>query len=104
MDKVKKIECKKIDIFLASGMVEPLAALVGGIIFYFIPYYLSYFLQHQLFCLWSLFSRMLILNFNKTKMQKWLRYALSFAAGAMIYVVFDDIVPEAQRSNFTTVY
>ena len=25
-----------------------------------------------------------------------LPYALSFAAGAMIYVVFDDIVPEAQ--------
>lgn len=28
-----------------------------------------------------------------------LPYALSFAAGAMIYVVFDDIVPEAQRNN-----
>ena len=26
-----------------------------------------------------------------------LPYALSFAAGAMIYVVVDDIIPEAQR-------
>lgn len=25
-----------------------------------------------------------------------LPYALAFAAGAMIYVVFDDIIPEAQ--------
>lgn len=25
-----------------------------------------------------------------------LPYSLSFAAGAMIYVVFDDIIPEAQ--------
>lgn len=28
-----------------------------------------------------------------------LTYALSFAAGAMIYVVLDDIVPEAQRNG-----
>jgi len=28
-----------------------------------------------------------------------LPYALAFAAGAMIYVVFDDIVPEAQSSG-----
>lgn len=28
-----------------------------------------------------------------------LPYALSFAAGAMIYVVFDDIIPEAQRNG-----
>jgi zinc transporter ZupT len=32
-------------------------------------------------------------------MEPVLPYALSFAAGAMIYVVFDDIVPEAQRND-----
>ncbi|KAI6241368.1 Zinc transporter ZIP11 [Aphelenchoides fujianensis] len=32
-------------------------------------------------------------------MEPLLPYALSFAAGAMIYVVFDDIVPEAQRNG-----
>ena len=26
-----------------------------------------------------------------------LPYALAFAAGAMVYVVIDDIIPEAQR-------
>jgi zinc transporter ZupT len=26
-------------------------------------------------------------------------YALSFPAGAMIYVVFDDIMPEAHKNN-----
>jgi len=31
-----------------------------------------------------------------TIMQPILPYALGFAAGAMIYVVFDDIIPEAQ--------
>ena len=29
-------------------------------------------------------------------MQPLLPYALAFAAGAMIYVVMDDIIPEAQ--------
>ncbi len=32
-------------------------------------------------------------------MEPVLPYALSFAAGAMIYVVIDDIIPEAQRSG-----
>lgn len=32
-------------------------------------------------------------------MEPVLPYALSFAAGAMIYVVFDDIIPEAQRNG-----
>lgn len=32
-------------------------------------------------------------------MEPILPYALSFAAGAMIYVVFDDIIPEAQRNG-----
>lgn len=50
-----------------SGMVEPLAALLG--------------------------AAAVIL------MEPVLPYALSFAAGAMIYVVFDDIVPEAQRNG-----
>lgn len=47
-----------------SGMVEPMAAVVGA-------------MAVQL-------------------MEPVLPYALSFAAGAMIYVVVDDIVPEAQ--------
>ena len=46
-----------------SGMVEPVAGLLGAAA-------LTY--AHPL-----------------------LPYALAFAAGAMIYVVFDDIVPEA---------
>lgn len=33
------------------------------------------------------------------KMEFVLPYALSFAAGAMIYVVVDDIIPEAQRNG-----
>ncbi|VDK57738.1 unnamed protein product [Cylicostephanus goldi] len=32
-------------------------------------------------------------------MEPLLPYALAFAAGAMIYVVVDDIIPEAQRSG-----
>ncbi|KAI1722293.1 ZIP zinc transporter domain-containing protein [Ditylenchus destructor] len=32
-------------------------------------------------------------------MEPVLPYALAFAAGAMIYVVFDDIIPEAQRNG-----
>jgi zinc transporter ZupT len=50
-----------------SGMVEPIAALLG--------------------------AAAVIL------MEPVLPYALSFAAGAMIYVVFDDIIPEAQRND-----
>uniref|UniRef100_A0A914EPS0 Zinc transporter ZIP11 n=1 Tax=Acrobeloides nanus TaxID=290746 RepID=A0A914EPS0_9BILA len=50
-----------------SGMVEPLAALLGAA--------------------------------AVIMMEPVLPYALSFAAGAMIYVVFDDIVPEAQRNG-----
>jgi len=51
----------------ASGMVEPIAAILGA-------------------------SMVLLV-------EPILPYALSFAAGAMIYVVFDDIVPEAQRNG-----
>ncbi|XP_037069556.1 zinc transporter ZIP11-like [Pollicipes pollicipes] len=51
-----------------SGMVEPVAGLLGAL--------------------------------AVSLAQPLLPYALSFAAGAMIYVVFDDIVPEAQtRGN-----
>lgn len=48
-----------------SGMVEPVAAVLGA--------------------------------FLIIVMEPILPYALSFAAGAMIYVVVDDIIPEAQR-------
>uniref|UniRef100_A0A0N5AU84 Zinc transporter ZIP11 n=1 Tax=Syphacia muris TaxID=451379 RepID=A0A0N5AU84_9BILA len=50
-----------------SGMVEPVAALLGAA--------------------------------AVIMMEPVLPYALSFAAGAMIYVVVDDIIPEAQRNN-----
>jgi ZIP family zinc transporter len=50
-----------------SGMVEPLAAVVGAL------------------------STSLSTNF--------LPYALSFAAGAMIFVVLEDAIPEAERSG-----
>uniref|UniRef100_A0A1I7XNK5 Zinc transporter ZIP11 n=1 Tax=Heterorhabditis bacteriophora TaxID=37862 RepID=A0A1I7XNK5_HETBA len=50
-----------------SGMVEPIAALLGAAAVIF--------------------------------MEPVLPYALSFAAGAMIYVVVDDIIPEAQRNG-----
>ncbi|XP_026860879.1 zinc transporter ZIP11 isoform X2 [Electrophorus electricus] len=50
-----------------SGMVEPLAGLLGGV---------AVVLAEPL-----------------------LPYALAFAAGAMVYVVVDDIVPEAQVSG-----
>lgn len=50
-----------------SGMVEPLAAVLGA--------------------------------YALLLMEPALPYALSFAAGAMIYVVFDDIIPEAQRND-----
>ena len=36
-------------------------------------------------------------------MQPLLPYALSFAAGAMIYVVVEEIIPEAQQDNETDV-
>jgi ZIP family zinc transporter len=32
-----------------------------------------------------------------------LPYALSFAAGAMIYVVIEEVVPEAQQDNYTDI-
>lgn len=50
-----------------SGMVEPVAAVIGAVA---VEY-----------------------------MEPLLPYALSFAAGAMIYVVVDDIIPEAQRAG-----
>jgi ZIP family zinc transporter len=36
-------------------------------------------------------------------MQPILPYALSFAAGAMIYVVIEEVVPEAQRDKYTDI-
>ncbi|KAM9832464.1 zinc transporter ZIP11 [Neosynchiropus ocellatus] len=50
-----------------SGMVEPLAGLVGA--------------------------------FAVVLAEPLLPYALAFAAGAMVYVVVDDIIPEAQVSG-----
>ncbi|EGT32781.1 hypothetical protein CAEBREN_08792 [Caenorhabditis brenneri] len=50
-----------------SGMVEPIAALLGA-------------------------AAVIV-------MQPILPYALAFAAGAMIFVVVDDIIPEAQRNG-----
>lgn len=47
-----------------SGLVEPVAGVLGALL-------VSY-------------------------MQPILPYALAFAAGAMVYVVMDDIIPEAQ--------
>ena len=32
-----------------------------------------------------------------------LPYALSFAAGAMIYVVIEEVVPETQRDKYTDI-
>jgi zinc transporter 11 len=52
-----------------SGMVEPLAGLLGV--------------------------------FAVTMAQSILPYALSFAAGAMIYVVFENIMPEASSHGNT---
>lgn len=51
----------------ASGMVEPIAGVIGA-----------------LFVLW---------------MQPILPYALCFAAGAMIFVVVEELIPESQRIN-----
>lgn len=64
-----------------SGMVEPLAALLGK------------FLEGIKFYIFFKGATAVLL------MEPVLPYALSFAAGAMIYVVFDDIVPEAQRNG-----
>ncbi len=38
-----------------------------------------------------------------TQMQPILPYALSFAAGAMIYVVVEEVIPETQRDRFTDI-
>lgn len=51
----------------ASGIVEPIAGVVGA--------------------------------FAVVKMQHILPYALAFAAGAMIYVVVEELIPEAQREE-----
>lgn len=52
-----------------SGLVEPIAGLIGSV--------------------------------GVTLVEPALPYALAFAAGAMIYVVIDDIIPEAQISGNT---
>ncbi len=51
----------------ASGIVEPIAGVLGA--------------------------------FTVVKMQHLLPYALAFAAGAMIYVVVEELIPEAQREE-----
>ena len=51
----------------ASGIVEPIAGVIGA--------------------------------FAVVKMQPILPYALAFAAGAMIYVVIEELIPEAQREE-----
>lgn len=53
----------------ASGLVEPLAGVIGALLV--------------------------------TKMTMILPYALAFAAGAMIYVVVEELIPEAQLSSPT---
>lgn len=53
----------------ASGVVEPIAGVIGAAMV--------------------------------MKMQSFLPYALSFAAGAMIYVVVEELIPEAQRGSDT---
>lgn len=55
----------------ASGVVEPIAAVIGVI--------------------------------AVTKMTSILPYALSFAAGAMIYVVVEELIPEAQKDRNTDI-
>lgn len=51
----------------ASGLVEPIAGVIGA--------------------------------YTVIKMQHLLPYALAFAAGAMIYVVVEELIPEAQREE-----
>lgn len=51
----------------ASGIVEPIAGIIGA--------------------------------FTVVKMQHILPYALAFAAGAMIYVVIEELIPESQREE-----
>ncbi len=51
----------------ASGLVEPLAGVVGA--------------------------------FAVLSMRQLLPYALAFAAGAMIYVVVEELIPEAQHND-----
>ncbi|HUT13667.1 MAG TPA: ZIP family metal transporter [Thermoguttaceae bacterium] len=53
----------------ASGMVEPIAGVLGA---------------------WAVLS-----------MAALLPYALAFAAGAMIYVVVEELIPESQRNGYT---
>jgi len=51
----------------ASGLVEPIAGVIGA--------------------------------YTVIKMQHLLPYTLAFAAGAMIYVVVEELIPEAQREK-----
>ena len=53
----------------ASGLVEPMAGVLGAILV--------------------------------TRVQALLPYALAFAAGAMIYVVVEELIPEAQQKQTT---
>lgn len=54
-----------------SAIVEPVAAIIGGILV--------------------------------TYMQNFLPFALAFAAGAMIFVVVEEVIPETQRDKYTDV-
>jgi ZIP family zinc transporter len=54
-----------------SGVVEPIAGVIGAL--------------------------------AVIRMQSLLPYALSFAAGAMIYVVVEELIPESQRDESTDI-